>query len=78
LVLMFDQFYVEGLSNPISRRDEWNNLYTVRTLPNGTTYEIVKNYPTDKELIDAFSDVCEGVEVTRLREFWTLSARVRR
>jgi SAM-dependent methyltransferase len=78
LVLMFDQFYVEGLSNPISRRDEWNNLYTVRTLPNGTTYEIVKNYPTDKELIDAFSDVCEGVEITRLHEFWTLSARVRR
>jgi SAM-dependent methyltransferase len=78
LILMFDQFYVEGLSNPISRRDEWNNLYTVRALPNGTTYEIVKNYPTDKELIDAFSDVCKDVEVTRLREFWTLSARVRR
>jgi ubiquinone/menaquinone biosynthesis C-methylase UbiE len=78
LILMFDQFYVEGLSNPISRRDEWNNLYTVRALPNGATYEIVKNYPSDKELIDAFSDVCEDVEVTRLREFWTLSARVRR
>jgi hypothetical protein len=50
----------------------------VRTLPNGANYEIVKNYPTDKELIDTFSDVCEDVVVTRLREFWTLSARVRR
>jgi ubiquinone/menaquinone biosynthesis C-methylase UbiE len=78
LVLMFDQFYIEDLSNPISRKDEWDNLYTVRTLPNGANYEIVKNYPTDKELIDTFSDVCEDVVVTRLREFWTLSARVRR
>lgn len=78
LVLMFDQFYIEGLSNPISRKDEWDNLYTVRTLPNGATYEIIKNYPSDKELVDTFSDVCEDVVVTRLREFWTLSARVRR
>jgi SAM-dependent methyltransferase len=77
LILMFDQFYIESLSNPISRKDEWDNLYTVRTLPNGANYEIVKNYPTDKELIEAFSDVCEDVVVTRLGEFWTLSARVR-
>jgi SAM-dependent methyltransferase len=78
LILMLDQFYIENLSNPISRKDEWDNLYTVRTLPGGATYEIVKNYPSDKELIDIFSEVCEDVVVTRLREFWTLSARVRR
>jgi SAM-dependent methyltransferase len=77
LVLMFDQSYVEGLSNPISRKDEGDNLYTVRTLPNGAKYEIVKNYPTDRELIDTFSGVCEDVVVGRLREFWTLTARVR-
>jgi SAM-dependent methyltransferase len=77
LVLMFDQFYIEGLSNPISRSDEWGNLYTVRALPNGANYEIVKNYPTDKELIDTFSEFYEEVVVTRLNEFWTLSARVR-
>jgi ubiquinone/menaquinone biosynthesis C-methylase UbiE len=77
LVLMFDQFYIEGVSNPISRKDEWDNLYTVRRLPNGAKYEIVKNYPSDEELIDAFSDVCDNIAVTRLREFWTVSARVR-
>jgi SAM-dependent methyltransferase len=77
LILMFDQFYIENLSNPISRKDEWDNLYTVRTLPNGANFEIVKNYPTDKELIDTFSEVCDDVVVTRLGEFWTLSARVR-
>ena len=77
LILMMDQFYVEGVSNPISRKDEWNNLYTVRTLPNGASYEIVKNYPNDEELHESFSDICEDILVTRLREFWSLSARVR-
>jgi SAM-dependent methyltransferase len=78
LVLMFDQFYIDGVSSPISRKDEWDNLYTVRTLANGAKYEIVKNYPSDEELIDVFSDVGEDIVVTRLREFWTISARVRR
>jgi SAM-dependent methyltransferase len=78
LVLMLDQFYIEGVSSPISRKDAWDNFYTVRTLANGAQYEIVKNYPSDEELIDAFSDVCDDMVVTRLREFWTISARVRR
>jgi len=78
LILMMDQFYVEGLSNPISRTDQWSNQYTVRTLTNGASYEIIKNYPTDDELRDTFSELCEDIAVNRLREFWTLSARVRR
>ncbi|NOJ50478.1 class I SAM-dependent methyltransferase [Bradyrhizobium archetypum] len=78
LVLMLDQFYIDGVSSPISRKDEWDNFYTVRTLSNGAKYEIIKNYPSDEELIDTFSDVCDDIVVTRLREFWTISARVRR
>ncbi|WP_409188746.1 class I SAM-dependent methyltransferase [Bradyrhizobium sp. RDM4] len=33
LILMLDQFYVDGVSSPISRKDEYDNLYAVRTLP---------------------------------------------
>jgi ubiquinone/menaquinone biosynthesis C-methylase UbiE len=77
LILMIDQFYMKGLSNPISRTDKWDNQYTVRTLPNGAKYEIVKNYPSDQELHNSFSEICEDILVTRLGEFWTLSARVR-
>jgi ubiquinone/menaquinone biosynthesis C-methylase UbiE len=77
LILMIDQFFVDGVSNPISRKDKWNNQYTVRTLGNGAKYEIVKNYPSDAELHDSLSSVCEDISVTRFREFWALSARVR-
>lgn len=77
LILMIDQSYLKGVSNPVSRKDEFNNLYTIRFLPNGARYEIVKNYPSDEELHDSFSEFCDEIVVTRLCEFWALSARVR-
>lgn len=77
LVLMIDQIYVEAFSSPVSKQDEWGNLYTLRNLVNGSTYEIVKNYPSDEELRGAFAGVCEDVRVVRTGEFWTLSAQVR-
>jgi SAM-dependent methyltransferase len=77
LVLMIDQIYVKGLSAPTSRQDEWGNLYSLRKLANGSSYEIMKNYPSDEELRDSFASVCDHISVMRLHHFWALSARVR-
>ena len=77
LVLMIDQVLVEGPSTRISREDEWGNQFTVRKLENGATYEIIKNYPSRKELQDDFATVCEDIQVTLLPNFWALSAHVR-
>jgi SAM-dependent methyltransferase len=77
LVLMIDQNYVAPYSSPISRLDEWGNLYTVRRLASGVIYEIIKNYPSDDELRGAFAGICEDICVMRTSEFWALSARVR-
>ena len=76
-VLMIDQIYVEAFSSPISKQDEWGNLYTLRNLANGATYEIIKNYPSDEELQEAFTGACEDICVVRTSEFWALSAQVR-
>jgi len=78
LLLMIDQIYVEGLSSPGCRHDEWGNQYTTRTLARGATFEIVKNYPTAEELRNSLQHVCENVSVTQLRHFWAVSARVRK
>jgi 2-polyprenyl-3-methyl-5-hydroxy-6-metoxy-1,4-benzoquinol methylase len=77
LVLLIDQNYQDGKSNPISRTDDWGNLYTLRKLATGATYEIVKNYPSDDELRRTFAETCDNVSVRQLGEFWALSARVR-
>ena len=75
-ILMIDQTYVEGLTSPIHREDASGNLYALRRLINGATYEIIKNYPSSDELRDTFARCCEDVEVVRLTHFWALSARV--
>jgi len=76
-LLMIDQTYVEDLCSPISRRDAWGNEYTLRTLEDGTSYEIVKNFFSLQELQDSLGDMCEDIEITWLRHFWALSGRFR-
>jgi SAM-dependent methyltransferase len=73
-VLMIDQSYVAGFSEPESNRDNFGNRYEMRTLIDGRRYEIIKNYPDDEELKAAVGRVCSEVEVTRLRYFWALKA----
>jgi SAM-dependent methyltransferase len=77
LVLMIDQVYVEGICPPASRHDEWHNRYELRELQNGAMYEIVKNYPSNEELLGSFAQFGEDIRIMRLSHFWALSARNR-
>jgi ubiquinone/menaquinone biosynthesis C-methylase UbiE len=76
VILMIDQIPGQG-RDPVSRQDEWGNRFTLRTLQNGATYEIIKNYPSSAELQDDFAKLCDDVEVMLLPRFWALSARMR-
>jgi demethylmenaquinone methyltransferase/2-methoxy-6-polyprenyl-1,4-benzoquinol methylase len=76
-LLMIDQLYVEGLTSPISREDQWGNQYTIRKLKDGSTYEIIKNFPQLGEPEETFEETCTNVSVLRLQHFWALSAQVR-
>jgi len=77
ILLMIDQLYVEGSNSPISREDSWGNQYTVRRLQDGSTYEIIKNFPGPGEPEENFKELCKDISVTRLRHFWALSAQLR-
>lgn len=76
-LLMIDQLYVEGVTSPVSREDRWGNQYTIRKLRDGSTYEIVKNFPRPGELEETFKEMCKNISVLRLQHFWALSAQVR-
>ena len=76
-LLMIDQVHVDGFSIPASRWDRHGNRYERRTLRNGRTYEVVKNYSGAEELRKSFNVVCSDVRVTRLKYFWALQARLR-
>jgi len=51
LLVYVDNRYVEGSSTPVSRRDAEGNGYQLRTLDNGSTHEVLKNFPSEHELI---------------------------
>lgn len=73
LLAFLDGRYVEGSSTPISRRDEEGNSYQTRKLEDGSVHEVLKNYPTESELIRRASRLGWGAHVELLPYHWLLS-----
>ena len=72
LVVFMDNVYAEGSSTPISRTDGDGNTYQVRRLDDGSTHEVLKNFPTAQELHAAVDGLGEQVQVEFLRYYWML------
>ena len=72
-VMFIDNAFVEGSSTPISRTDEHGNTYQVRRLDDGSTHEVLKNFPTKSELVSAVDGLATDVRIEFLRYYWILS-----
>lgn len=72
-VVIVDNRHVEGSSHPITRTDEAGNTYQRRRLPDGTTYEILKNFPTGTELRKAARRHCSALDIIELDYYWLLT-----
>lgn len=69
-VIMLDNRYIEGSSTPISRKDDDDNSYQMRSLSDGSTYEVLKNFPTREEFIQMIKPFSTEPEFTELDYFW--------
>lgn len=76
-VLFIDNRFVEGSSTPISRIDTEGNSYQVRRLENGTTHEVIKNFPDESELRRSAEQYATRIEVQILKYYWILSYEIR-
>ena len=72
-VVFVDNAFVEGSSTPIARMDEQGNTYQLRRLDNGSTHEVLKNFPTEPELRAAVDGMADEVRLEFLRYYWILS-----
>jgi demethylmenaquinone methyltransferase/2-methoxy-6-polyprenyl-1,4-benzoquinol methylase len=70
LVVFIDNNYVEGSSTPISRRDADGNTYQLRQLDDGSTTEVLKNFPTDEAIRSALDDRSTNLSIQRLTYYW--------
>jgi protein-L-isoaspartate O-methyltransferase len=65
IVLFNDQLPYDGF---FSEQDNEGNTIEKRVLPNGRSFMIVKNFPTEREIEDALSDFADDVRYTRYPE----------
>ena len=73
LLAFLDNRYVEGSSTALSRRDAHGNVYQLRSLDDGGTYEVLKNFPSESELIQRVSRLGWGAHVDLLEHYWLLT-----
>jgi SAM-dependent methyltransferase len=76
LVVLLDNNYVDGESSPIVREDDEGNSYQIRRLENGRTYEVIKNFPDNCELIETLKNQARDIHLSRRRYYWTVSYNV--
>ena len=77
IVVFLDNRHVEGSSTPISRVDSDGDSYQERRLKDGSTREVLKNFPEEEELEDAAAQAGgENVRLTQWRHYWCLEYRV--
>lgn len=73
-VLFMDNRYVEGSSTPLSRSDVDGNTYQSRRLEDGSSHEVLKNFPAVQELLEAVR--MPDAHAAELDYYWCLSYTV--
>ena len=71
-VVFIDNLFVEGNSTPLSDRDVDGNTYQWRQLGDGSTYKVVKNFPTQEELRSDLAGIGQDVTYREWTYFWSL------
>ncbi len=72
IVLLLDNLYVEGSNHPISECDEDGNTYQMRKLDDGSSHRVLKNFPTEAELLALIDGLGVEVSYTKLDYYWTI------
>lgn len=71
-VVFMDNLFAEGSNLPIAETDAEGNTYQLRTLENGATHMVLKNFPTEEFIRNLLSNKTDHVEFYKLRYYWIL------
>jgi ubiquinone/menaquinone biosynthesis C-methylase UbiE len=71
-VVMLDNRFVPASSTPISRTDDRGNGYQQRTLDDGSTHEVIKNFPTPEQAFGMLGPRARTPRWTEWTHYWML------
>ena len=77
ILVFMDNRFVAGSSTPISRTDDEGNTYQVRRLENGTSHEVLKNFPSASEVRSILAGTTAAFRWTDLPYYWFLTYTLR-
>jgi ubiquinone/menaquinone biosynthesis C-methylase UbiE len=76
-VFMADNIYIKSIGGTLIYKENDPNTYKLRTLDNGTKYEIIKNYYTEEELKNIFIPVSNDLQIYMGQCFWWVSYKIK-
>jgi len=77
-VVIVDNRYVAGSSTPVCREDADGNTYQLRTLMDGSSYEVLKNFPDVGEIGTAVAASANTFSHENLDYYWVVQYEYRR
>ena len=77
-VVIVDNRYVAGSSTPVCREDVDGNTYQLRKLMDGSSYEVVKNFPDVGEIRAAVDDFANTFSHENLDYYWLVQYEYRK
>lgn len=72
-VILLDNLYVEGSSTRIAETDPDGNTYQLRKLADGSTHRVLKNFPTELELLTLVDGIGTRAQFTLWQYYWGLT-----
>jgi SAM-dependent methyltransferase len=69
-VVFLDNRYVEGSSSPVTAHDAEGNTFQNRQLSDGSTYRVLKNFPSEAELLNLVVGLGECPVFTTWQYYW--------
>lgn len=71
-VVFIDNRFVEGSSTPIAAQDAAGNTYQTRHLADGSAHRVLKNFPSEREIVAAVSSFGTDIRYREWQYFWAL------
>jgi len=75
-VVFLDNRYVEGSSTPLVRSDAEGNSYQLRRLADGSSHEVLKNFPDAGELETRLGRYGTEVQFSSYQYYWVATYRI--
>ena len=75
-VVLLDNRYVEGSSTPLAAQDAAGNTFQTRQLADGSTHQVLKNFPTEAELLELVAGLGERPLFTAWEYYWAFEYAV--